>query len=111
MYRLVNYTVKPTHYSPWMGEFKDVANPSPSTIEAPVVGVSDRLKELEELVQYAVVEGYWECPEGCNDPDPDPDNGELCSECLDKGIESKRTAVGAGHQALLKYLEANVWNR
>lgn len=71
--------------------------------------IEERLKELEELVSCAVVEGYWECPEGCENPDPDPDNGRLCSECCDEDKESVRIPEGYGHPALLAYLEKYVW--
>jgi hypothetical protein len=70
-----------------------------------------RLTKLEKLATYAVVEGYWSCPEGCENPDADPDDGALCSKCLDNFKESRRIPDGAGHPELLEYLEAHPWKR
>ena len=69
----------------------------------------EQLRELEKLVEYAIVEGEWECPEGCNNPMSDPDHGELCAECHEDEIESVREPVAIGHAALLEYLENKVW--
>ena len=68
----------------------------------------DKLEELEKLVEHAVVEGDWECPEGCFSPQPDPDNGALCEECCENEKESKRIPTGYGMPELHAYLEKNV---